>query len=69
VCGLEVKGALLYYEKLVSDSAQAVIQGDLDAYGRGSKELLLKEADIVNAVRKEIGSGPLVPVPKTTKPP
>ncbi len=68
VCGLEVKGALLHYEKLVSDSAQAVMQGDLDAHGRGLKELLLKETDIVNAVRNEIGSGPLVPVPKTIKP-
>jgi hypothetical protein len=64
VCGLEVKRALLYYEKLISDSAQAVIQGDLDAYARGLKELLLKETEIVNAVRNEIGSGPLVPVPK-----
>jgi hypothetical protein len=69
VCGLELKRALLYYEKLVSDSAQALMQGDLGAYARGLKELLLKETDIVNAVRNEIGSGPLLPAPKTISPP
>ena len=68
VCGLQMKQALLYYEKLVSDTAQAVVKDDMGAYERTLKEILVKEAAIVNAVRTEIGSGPLIIVPKQQSP-
>jgi hypothetical protein len=61
VCGVKVKGALLHYEKRVTDTAQAVMGGDLAAFEKASMETLTKETAIVNAVRDEIGSGPLVP--------
>lgn len=63
-----MKQALLYYEKLVSDTAQAVMNDDMGAYERTLKEILVKETAIVNAVRTEIGSGPLVIVPKQQSP-
>jgi hypothetical protein len=61
VCGLEVKRTLLYYEKIVSDTGQAVIGGDVAAFGRTQKEILIKETAVVNAVRDELGSGSLIP--------
>lgn len=64
VCGLEVKRALLYYEKSVSDTGQVVNAGDMSAFGRTQKEILTREAAIVNAVRDELGSAALIP-PKT----
>jgi hypothetical protein len=66
VCGIKVKGALLYYEKMATETGQAIMGGDLAAFARTSAELLIKERSIVNAVRDEIGSGPLVPALEPT---
>ena len=68
VCGFGLRKALLVYEKLVSDLAQSFKDGDLDAYGGGVKDLLAREWDIVAEVRKELGSGPLLPVQNVTGP-